>query len=76
MNHATETNISNALALASSKTAGFDELRGAVLLLTSELQKLMDEIEWSQWRQAKQAEQERDRQDAEMAEYYARTEQV
>lgn len=74
MNHATETNISNALALASSKTAGFDELRGAVLLLTSELQKLMDEIEWSQWRQAKQAEQ--DRQDAQMAEYYARTEQV
>jgi len=63
--HATETNISNALALASSKTAGFDELRNAVILLTGELQKILDEIQ-----------AERDRQDAQMAEYYARTEAV
>jgi len=63
--HATETNISNALALASSKTAGFDELRNAVILLTGELQKILDEIQ-----------AERDRQDAQMAEYYARTEVV
>jgi hypothetical protein len=55
-----QTNIQNAVALASEKTSGFDELRQAVLLLGMELNKLQG---------IKQIEQ--DRFDWEMAEYYA-----
>lgn len=54
------TNIQNALALASEKTAGFDDLRQAVLILGMELDRVA---------KLKQAEQ--DRLDWEMANYYA-----
>lgn len=54
------TNIQNALALASEKTAGFDDLRQAVLILGMELDRVA---------KLKQAEQ--DRLDYEMSNYYA-----
>lgn len=56
------TNIQNALALASEKTAGFDDLRQAVLILGMELDRVA---------KIKQAEQ--DRLDWEMGNYYAET---
>ena len=55
-----QTNINNAVALASEKTDGFDEIRQAVLILGMELGNLQ---------KAKQIEQ--DRLDWEMSDYYS-----
>ena len=48
-----QTNINNAVALASEKTAGFDEIRQAVLILGMELGNLQktkqieqDRLDW------------------------------
>ena len=62
-----QINIDNAVALASEKTAGFDELRQAVLILGMELGRLQ-----------KLNQIEQDRLDWEMSDYYAnlRTEAV
>jgi hypothetical protein len=62
-----QININNAVALASDKTAGFDEIRQAVLILGMELGRLQ-----------KLNQIEQDRLDWEMSDYYSnlRTEAV
>ena len=61
------TNIQNALALASEKTAGFDDLRQAVLILGMELDRVAKTTAWV----AKVTQAEQDRLDYEMSNYYA-----
>lgn len=60
-------NIQNAVALASEKTAGFDDLRQAVLILGMELDRLAKTTNWL----AKLKQDEQDKLDWEMSNYYA-----